>query len=98
MEKKSHYQLHKAGEDFKPREFSKRTVTPLKMVNIWFAMAVSLVLFIESADLFDSLTVGEIFWILIISHTILCFLMWLTQDMGIKYGIPFSEMYPFYCW
>jgi len=90
MEKKNHYQLHKAGEDFKPREFSKRTVTPLKMVNIWFAMAVSLVLFIESADLFDSLTVGEIFWILIISHTILCFLMWLTQDMGIKYGIPFS--------
>lgn len=90
MEKKKHYQLHKVGEDFNPREFSKRTVTPLKMVNIWFAMAVSLVLFIESADLFDSLTVGEIFWILIISHTILCFLMWLTQDMGIKYGIPFS--------
>ena len=84
------WEIHKVGEDFIPRPYSKRTVTPFKMVTIWFAMAVSLVLFIESAGLYDSLTVGEIFWILIIAHTILCFLMWLTQDMGIKYGIPFS--------
>ncbi|MCI8608727.1 MAG: hypothetical protein HFE73_03690 [Firmicutes bacterium] len=90
MDLKKAWQIHKTGEDFLPRPFAKRTVTPIRMVTIWFAMAVSLVLFIESADLFDSLTVGEIFWVLIIAHTILCFLMWATQDMGIKYGIPFS--------
>ena len=90
MDVKKAWEINKVGEDFLPRPFSQRTVTPFKMVTIWFAMAVSLVLFIESADLFDSLTIGEIFVILIIAHTILCFLMWATQDMGIKYGIPFS--------
>ncbi|MCO7123000.1 cytosine permease [Ihubacter massiliensis] len=90
MNLKRFTEKHAGGKDFAPRPYKERKVTPFRMIAIWFAMAVSLVLFIESADLFDSLTVGEIFVILIIAHTLLCVLMWFTQDMGIKYGIPFS--------
>ncbi len=77
------------GNDIMPKKYSERTVTPFGLIVIWFAMAVSITLFITAAELYDSLTVFEILVACFIGHTLLFTVMWVTQDIGIKYGIPF---------
>ena len=73
-----------------PREFNKRSLTAKGLVAIWFAMAICVSLFTQSAELYTSLSVGQIIIVLFIAHTLLCVIMWFTQDFGIRYGIPFS--------
>ena len=78
------------GDDIMPKRYNERYVTPLKLTAIWFAMAVELTLFMQSAELFPSLAVWEIILASALGHTIICIIMWFVQDIGIKWGIPFS--------
>lgn len=73
-----------------PRDYASRTVSAKGMAAIWFAMAICVSLFTQSAELFTSLSVGEIVIALFVAHTFLCVIMWFTQDFGIRYGIPFA--------
>lgn len=73
-----------------PRDFASRTLTAKGMAAIWFAMAICVSLFVQSAELYTSLSVGEIVIALLVAHTFLCVIMWFTQDFGIRYGLPFS--------
>ena len=67
-----------------PRDFASRTVTAKGMAAIWFAMAICVSLFVQSAELYTSLSVGEIVIALLLAHTFLCVIMWFTQDFGIR--------------
>ncbi|MGI6704363.1 MAG: cytosine permease [Clostridia bacterium] len=89
LNKNSRSKLSLAGEDILPRKYSERTITPNKLITIWFAMAVEITLFMSAAQLYDSLTVLEIIFACFIGHTLLFSVMWVTQDIGIKYGISF---------
>ena len=73
-----------------PRNYASRTVSAKGLVAIWFAMAICVSLFVQSAELYTSLTVGQIVIALAVAHTVLCVIMWFTQDFGIRYGIPFA--------
>lgn len=90
LKQDSYSKLSLAGEDILPRKYSERYVTPNKLIAIWFAMAVEITLFMSAAQLYDSLTVFEIILSCFLGHTLLFLVMWVTQDIGIKYGIPFS--------
>jgi NCS1 family nucleobase:cation symporter-1 len=85
----SQSKLSLAGEDILPRKYSERTITPSRLITIWFAMAIEITLFISAALLYDSLTVTEILVACFLGHTLLFTVMWVTQDIGIKYGISF---------
>lgn len=84
----SHFEL--AGKDILPRKYKERYITPSKLVAIWFAMAIEITLFIQSAELYPALPVWQIVLSCALGHTLLCVVMWFTQDIGIKYGIPFA--------
>lgn len=73
-----------------PREFNKRSLTAKGLVAIWFAMAICVSLFTQSAELYTSLSVGQIIIVLFIAHTLLCdsnlcqsdpwmFLVWISD-------------------
>lgn len=56
-----------------PREFNKRSLTAKGLVAIWFAMAICVSLFTQSAELYTSLSVGQIIIVLFIAHyTFMC--------------------------
>jgi len=78
------------GSAVNPRKPSERTLGPSGLVAIWFSMAVCISLFVQSAQLYESLKVYQIIIALFVAHTLLCVLMSFTQDLGIRYGIPFA--------
>lgn len=78
------------GDDILPRLYQDRTVSPAKLIAIWFAMAIEITLFMSAAQLYDSLPVWQILLSCLVGHCLLFIVMWVTQDIGIKYGIPFS--------
>lgn len=79
-----------AGQDIMPVPYEKRTVTPRDIIAIWFAMAIELTIFIQSAEEFATMHVWEIIVACVIGHTLLFLVMIPTQDIGIRYGIPYS--------
>lgn len=89
-ESKSNSKLKLIGDDIVPVLYKDRTITPTKLIFIWFVMAVVLSTFMIAAQGYPSLTIFEIVMTLIISHTILAVIMWFTQDLGIKYGLNFT--------
>lgn len=78
------------GESVLPVKYSKRSVTPNKLVAIWFAMAVEITIFYSSIELFESMPVWEIVLSSLFGHALLIIIMLFTQDIGIRYGIPFT--------
>ena len=78
------------GDDVLPRLYEDRVVSPVKLIAIWFAMAIEITLFMSAAQLYDSLPVWQIILSCLVGHCLLFIVMWVTQDIGIKYGIPFS--------
>lgn len=78
------------GTSISPVGFEKRVLTPSRIVGMWFSMAISISLFVQSAQLYKSISVFQIVLALFVAYTLLCILMSLTQDIGIKYGIPFA--------
>lgn len=79
-----------AGKDIMPRKYSERTVTPVKLTAIWFAMAIEVTLFMSAAQLYETMTVAQILLACFVGHCLLFAVMWVTQDIGVKYGVPFS--------
>ncbi len=82
--------LQLAGKDIMPTPYDKRSVTRGGIIAIWFAMAIELTIFIQSAEEFASMHVWEIILACVVGHTLLFLVMIPTQDIGIRYGIPFS--------
>ena len=78
------------GESVLPVPYEKRSVTPRKLITIWFAMAVEITIFYSCIELFESMPVWEIVLSSLFGHGLLIFIMLFTQDIGIKYGIPFT--------
>lgn len=79
-----------AGSGINPRKYSERTVGPSTLAVLWFGMAVQLAIFMAAGQLFPALTGWEVFAALLVAYTIVAVIMWYTQDLGIKYGIPFA--------
>lgn len=73
-----------------PTPYEKRTVSPSAIIAIWFAMAIELTIFIQSAEEFATMTTLEIVLACILGHTLLFLVILPTQDIGIRYGIPYS--------
>lgn len=82
--------LDLAGVSVLPRKYSERTVGFSTLTVIWFAMAVQLAIFMASAQMYPSLSGWQILLALLLSYTLIAVIMWFTQDLGIKYGIPFA--------
>lgn len=82
--------LGATNKDVLPVPYKERSITPSKLIYLWFVMAVVLSTFMIAAQGYPSLTVWEIVITLVVSHTILAVIMWFTQDLGIKYGLNFS--------
>ena len=78
------------GESVLPVPYEKRSVTPNKLITIWFAMAVEITIFYSCIELYDSMPVWEIVLSSFFGHALLIGIMLFTQDIGIKYGIPFT--------
>ena len=82
--------LSLSGVSILPRKYRDRTVGFPTLTVIWFAMAVQLALFMAAAQEFPALTGWQIFIALAGAYTIVAIVMWFTQDLGIKYGLPFA--------
>ncbi|MDD4363778.1 MAG: cytosine permease [Atribacterota bacterium] len=78
------------GEAINPIPYSKRTVNPATLSAIWFGMAVQLAIFMASGLMYPSLSVKNIFIALVLANTLVTAIIFFTQDIGIKYGIPFT--------
>ncbi len=78
------------GKDILPCPYDKRTVTPNKLIAIWFAMAIEVTIFMSAAQLYQMIPVWEVLLACIVGHLLLFIVLLFTQDMGIKYGIPFA--------
>jgi len=78
------------GEAINPIPYEKRSVTPATLSAIWFGMAVQLAIFMASGLMYPSLSVKSIFFALVIANTLVTVIIFFTQDIGIKYGIPFT--------
>lgn len=76
--------------DIAPVPYSKRNISSKAMITMWFSMAVQMGIFMSAGQMFPSLSVGQIFLALLIGNTIPAVVILFTQDMGIRYGIPFS--------
>lgn len=90
QEKAKGSRLDLSGVSVLPRKYSERTVGFSTLTVIWFAMAVQLAIFMASAQMYPSLTGWQIFIALLLAYTLIAVIMWFTQDVGIKYGIPFA--------
>jgi len=82
--------IHLAGKDVLPRKYEDRTVGFSTLSVIWFAMAIQLAIFLAAGQMFPALTGWQILIALSVSYTIVAVVMWFTQDLGIKYGLPFA--------
>lgn len=89
-EKAKGSRLDLVGSATLPRKYSDRTVGFSTLTVIWFAMAVQLALFMAAAQLFPALTGWQILIALVVSYTVVAIVMWFTQDLGIRYGLPFA--------
>ena len=90
QEKAKGSRLDLAGASVLPRKYSERTVGFGNLTVIWFCMAVQLALFMASAQMFPSLTGWQILIALTVSYSVVAVVMWFTQDLGIRYGLPFA--------
>lgn len=89
VERVSGSKLQLYGEGVRPRLYSERTVKPSGLITIWFAMAIHVSLFQMGGEVAGCMSVWKVPLILLIANTITCIVMWFTQDIGIRYGIPF---------
>ena len=48
------------GKDILPCPYDKRTVTPNKLIAIWFAMAIEVTIFMSAAQLYQMIPVWEV--------------------------------------
>lgn len=78
------------GKDILPCPYDKRTVTPNKLIAIWFAMAIEVTIFMSAAQLYQMIPAWEVLLACFVGHLLLFLILFFTQDMGIKYGIPFA--------
>lgn len=74
----------------KPVPYNKRSVKPATLSAIWFGMAVQLAIFMAAGLMYPSISVKGIFVALIVANTLVAVIMFFTQDIGIRYGIPFT--------
>jgi len=86
--KGSHLDL--GGVSVFPRKYSERSVGFGGLTVIWFAMSVQLALFMSTAQMYPSLSGWQILLALLLAYSLVAVVMWFTQDLGIKYGIPFA--------
>jgi NCS1 family nucleobase:cation symporter-1 len=89
-EQAKHHRLNLTGPDIMPVKYGDRTITPKKMIAIWFVMAVVISTFMLAAQLYPSLKVWEIMLVFVVSCTVLSIVMCCTQDFGIKWGLNFT--------
>ncbi len=78
------------GKDILPCPYNKRTVTPNKLIAIWFAMAIEVTIFMSAAQLYQMIPAWEVLLACLVGHLLLFIILFFTQDIGIKYGIPFA--------
>lgn len=78
------------GKDILPCPYENRTVTPSKLIAIWFAMAIEVTIFMSAAQLYQMIPAWEVMLACLVGHLLLFIILFFTQDMGIKYGIPFA--------
>lgn len=78
------------GKDILPCPYEERTVTPNKLIAIWFAMAIEVTIFMSAAQLYQMIPAWEVMLACLVGHLLLFIILFFTQDMGIKYGIPFA--------
>ena len=78
------------GKDILPCPYDKRTVTPNKLIAIWFAMAIEVTIFMSAAQLYQMIPAWEVLLACLVGHLLLFIILFFTQDIGIKYGIPFA--------
>lgn len=86
--KGSHINL--SGVSVLPRKYAERTVGFATLTVIWFAMSVQLALFLAAAQMYPALSGWGVFLALFAAYTVVAVVMWFTQDLGIKYGLPFA--------
>ena len=78
------------GKDIMPTHIEERTITPFVLMCTWWGMAIQLVLFIAGAQLYPAVSPALILTAAIVGNLIVAFLLTLTGDIGIRYGITFS--------
>ncbi|MCM3764439.1 cytosine permease [Neobacillus niacini] len=78
------------SESLAPVDFSKRTISPFGLGIIWFGIAVQVTSFVVMTPLVQYYTVGELVWINLIGQLLVCLACFVTQEIGLKYGVSFA--------
>jgi len=79
-----------SNPSLRPRTYEDRTLSPMSYGIVWFGLAVQLMIFMLAGQLYMNLSVMQVIISIILGNTIGGIVMFLTQDIGIKFGIPFS--------
>lgn len=85
---KSEHNLY--SESLAPVEFSDRKVGSFGIGMIWFGIAVQVTSFLVMTPLVQYYTVGELVWINLIGQLLVCLACFVTQEIGLKYGVSFA--------
>ncbi|WP_404332198.1 cytosine permease [Mesobacillus maritimus] len=85
---KSEHNLY--SESLAPVEFSERKVGSFGIGMIWFGIAVQVTSFLVMTPLVQYYTVGELVWINLIGQLLVCLACFVTQEIGLKYGVSFA--------
>lgn len=78
------------NSDLKPKTEDEKTIKPSGYGVVWFGMAVQLSCFVSLSPMVNYFTIGQFILVLVIGSTLLGFLSFIAQDIGVKYGISFA--------
>ncbi|WP_066299277.1 cytosine permease [Bacillus sp. FJAT-29937] len=73
-----------------PVDLKDRSITTRGLGVIWFGIAVQITGFAAFSPMTNYFTIGELLWIYTIGSIILALCCFVTQDIGLKYGISFA--------
>ncbi|WNS73701.1 cytosine permease [Bacillus sp. DTU_2020_1000418_1_SI_GHA_SEK_038] len=85
---KSEHDLY--SESLAPVEYSKRKIGSFGIGVIWFGIAVQVTSFLVMTPLVQYYTIGELVWINLIGQLLVCLACFVTQEIGLKYGVSFA--------
>src|SRR5690625_246407 len=78
------------NEDLAPVEGDNKRISPVGYGFIWFGLSVQITAFMALSPLVSYFTIGQLIFVFVIGSMLIGILSFITQDIGIRYGISFA--------
>lgn len=78
------------NEDLAPVKGEDKKIKPTGYAFIWFGLSVQITAFMALSPLVNYFTIGQLIFVFLIGSMLIGILSFITQDIGIKYGISFA--------